>query len=232
MGELGKIFIQKMRTARRVVVLGGSRIGQLIASKLQRNGVKVKIIEPNLELCQELATQLENVDILNGDGTDRAFLIEQGVSSADAFVAVSKNEEINILSALLAKTLGVPRVMIAVSKPGYVPLAEAIGIDVAAIPTILAANKIIRFVLHGGVITASLIESGKLEIIEFVSSAQAATTGKMISEITFPKETTVIAIVHNETIFMPPEDKIIKPGDHVIIATPPESLQAIEKLFK
>jgi len=232
MGELGKIFIQKMRTARRVVVLGGSRIGQLIASKLQRNGVKVKIIEPNLELCQELATQLENVDILNGDGTDRAFLIEQGVSSADAFVAVSKNEEINILSALLAKTLGVPRVMIAVSKPGYVPLAEAIGIDVAAVPTILAANKIIRFVLHGGVITASLIESGKLEIIEFVSSAQAATTGKMISEITFPKETTVIAIVHNETIFMPPEDKIIKPGDHVIIATPPESLQAIEKLFK
>ena len=232
MDELGKIFIQKKRTAKRVVIFGGSRVGVLTASELQKRGVKVKIIEQDPIRCDELAAQLENVDILQGDGTDRTFLTEQGVSSADAFVATSENEEINILSALLAKTLDVPRVMVVVNKPGYIPLAEAIGIDVAAVPTILAANKIIRFVLRGGVISASLIEAQKLEAIEFVTGAQAVIANKKVTESGFPKETKVVAIVHNETIFIPPEDKIIKPGDHVVIVTPPESVQTIEKLFK
>ncbi|MFA6347720.1 MAG: Trk system potassium transporter TrkA, partial [Dehalococcoidales bacterium] len=224
MDELGKIFIQKKRTAKRVVIFGGSRVGVLTASELQKRGVKVKIIEQDPIRCDELAAQLENVDILQGDGTDRTFLTEQGVSSADAFVATSENEEINILSALLAKTLDVPRVMVVVNKPGYIPLAEAIGIDVAAVPTILAANKIIRFVLRGGVISASLIEAQKLEAIEFVTGAQAVIANKKVTECGFPKETKVVAIVHNETIFIPPEDKIIKPGDHVVIVTPPESV--------
>jgi trk system potassium uptake protein TrkA len=232
MDELGKIFIQSKRPAKRVVIFGGSRVAVLTASGLQKRGVKVKVIEPNPVRCQELATQLEKVDILQGEGTDRAYLLEQGISSADAFVAASDNEEINILSALLAKTLCVPRVMVVVNKPGYIRLAEAIGIDVAAVPTILAANKIIRFVLHGGVISASLIEGQQLEAIEFVTSAQASIANQNIIDVGLPKEAKVAAIVHNETIFIPPEDKIIKPGDHVIIVTPPESVQAIEKLFK
>lgn len=232
MDELGKIFIQSKRTAKKVVIFGGSRVGVLTASGLQKRGVKVKIIEQDPVRCQELATQLEKVDILQGDGTDRAFLLEQGVSSADAFVATSENEEINILVALLAKTLGVPRVMVVVNKPGYMPLAEAIGIDVAAMPTILAANKIIRFVLRGGVISAYLIEGQQLEVIEFVTSSQATIANKSIEEAGFPRESKVVAIVHNETIFIPPKDKIINPGDHVIIVTPPELVQTIEKLFK
>jgi Trk K+ transport system NAD-binding subunit len=122
--------------------------------------------------------------------------------------------------------------MVVINKPGYIRLAEAIGIDVAAVPTILAANKIIRFVLHGGVISASLIEGQQLEAIEFVTSAQATIANQNIIDAGFPREAKVAAIVHNETIFIPPEDKIIKPGDHVVIVTPPECVQAIEKLFK
>jgi trk system potassium uptake protein TrkA len=232
MDELGKIFIQSKRPARKVVILGGSRVGVLTASGLQKRGVKVKIIEQDPVRCQELASQLEKVDILQGDGTDRAFLLEQGVSSADAFVAASENEEINILCALLAKTLGVPRAMVVINKPGYIPLAEAIGIDVAAVPTILAANKIIRFVLRGGVISASLIEGQQLEAIEFVTSAQASIANQNITEAGLPKESTVVAIIRNETVFIPPGDNVIKPGDHVVIVTAPESVQTIEKLFK
>lgn len=232
MDELGKIFIQSKRPARKVVIFGGSRVGVLTASGLQKRGIKVKVIEPNPVRCQELATQLEKVDILQGEGTDRAYLLEQGISSADAFVAASDNEEINILSALLAKTLGVHRVMVVINKPGYIRLAKAIGIDVAAVPTILAANKIIHFALHGGAISASLIVGQQLEAIEFVTSEQAVIVNKNVADAGFPKEAKVVAIVHNETVFIPPEDKIIKAGDHVVIVTPPESVQAIEKLFK
>jgi trk system potassium uptake protein TrkA len=232
MEELGKLFIQTKRPTKRVVIFGGSHVGILTASGLQKRGVKVKIIEESAARCQELATQLENVDILHGEGTDRAFMVEQGVASADAFVATSDNDELNILSTLLAKTLGVRRVMVVINKPGYTPLAEAIGIDVAAVPTILAANKIIRFVLRGGVISAALIEGQQLEAIEFVTSAQSPVVNKTIAEAGFPKESTVAAIVRNEMAFIPPGDNPIQPGDHVVIVTPVEAVHAIEKLFK
>jgi trk system potassium uptake protein TrkA len=232
MKELGKIFIQTKRPTKRVVIFGGSRVGILAASGLQKRGVKVKLIEEDAARCQELANQVENVDILHGDGTDRAFLMEQGISSADAFVATSENDELNILCALLAKTLGVPRVMVVINKPGYIPLAEAIGIDVAAVPTILAANKIIRFVLRGGVISATLIEGQQLEAIEFVTSAQAPIVNKTVAEAGFPKESMTVAIVRNETVIIPPADSTIQPGDHVVIVTSLSEVHTIEKLFK
>ncbi len=232
MNELGKIFIQHKRPAKRVVILGGSRIGVLTAAGLQKRGVKVKIIESDAARCQEIAAHLENVDILEGDATDRNFLIEQGIPSADAFVATSENDELNILCTLLAKTLGVPRAMVILNKPGYLPLAEAVGIDVAAIPTLLAANKIIRFVLHGGVISTALIEGQQLEGIEFVTSLQAPIANKKISEAGFPKEALVVAIARNETVIIPPNDDVIQPGDHVIIVTALSAVHTIEKLFK
>jgi trk system potassium uptake protein len=232
MNEIGKLFVQPKRPARRVVIFGGSRIGVLTASGFQKKGVKVKIIENDANRCQDIAHQLEKVDILQGDGTDRNFLVEQSIPSADAFVAVSDNDELNILCALLAKTLGVLRVMVVINKPGYIPLAEAVGIDVAAIPTILAANKIIRFVLHGGVISTALLEGQQLEAIEFVTSAQAPIANKTILEAELPKEAIVGAIVRNETVIIPSSDSIIQPGDHVIIITTIPVIHTIEKLFK
>jgi len=116
MDELGKLFSQPKRPAKKVVIFGGGRIGFLTAESLQRRGVKVKIIENGLELCQEIAAKLENVEVLQGDGTDRSFLIEQGVPSADAFVATTDKDELNILCGLLAKNLGVPRSLVV--QPG------------------------------------------------------------------------------------------------------------------
>jgi Trk K+ transport system NAD-binding subunit len=82
------------------------------------------------------------------------------------------------------------------------------------------------------VISASLIEGQQLEAIEFVTSAQASIANQNITEAGLPKESTVVAIIRNETVFIPPGDNVIKPGDHVVIVTAPESVQTIEKLFK
>jgi trk system potassium uptake protein TrkA len=121
--------------------------------------------------------------------------------------------------------------MVVLSKPGYIPLAEAIGIDVAAVPTILTANKITRFVLHGGVVSTALLEGQQLEAIEFVTSSQAPIANKRISDLDFPKEATIGAIVRNETIIIPPYESEILPGDHVIIITTLPVIHTIEKLF-
>jgi len=232
MDELGKMFIQPKRPARKVVILGGGRIGFLTAEGLGRRGVKVKVIENDLDLCQEIAAQLEETEVLQGDGTDRNFLIEQGVPSADAFVATTESDEINILCGLLAKNLGVPRSLVVINKPGYIPLAEAIGVDVAALPALLAADKITRFVLRGGVISTALLEGQQLEAIEFVTSPQAHIANKKITEAGLPKEAVAGAIVRNELVIIPPGDSVVKPGEHVIIVAPLSAIPSVEKLFQ
>jgi len=232
MDELGKMFSQPKRPARKVVILGGGRIGFLTAEGLGKRGVKVKVIENDLDLCQEIAAQLEETEVLQGDGTDRNFLIEQGVPSADYFVATTESDEINILCGLLAKNLGVPRSLVVINKPGYIPLAEAIGVDVAALPALLAADKITRFVLRGGGISTALLEGQQLEAIEFVTSPQAHIANKKITEAGLPKEAVAGAIVRNELVIIPPGDSVVKPGEHVIIVAPLSAIPSVEKLFQ
>jgi trk system potassium uptake protein TrkA len=232
MDDLGKLLSRPQRPARRVVIFGGDRIGFLAAEGLQRRGVAAKIIEKDLALCEEIAARLENVDVLQGDGTDRGFLVEQGVPSADAFVATTDSDEINILCALLAKNLGVPRSLVVITKPGYIPLAEAIGVDVAALPTLLVADKITHFILHGGAISTALLEGQQLQAIEFVVNPAANIANKKISEAGLPKEAITGAIVRNDSVIIPPDDSIIKPGDHVIIVSTPSAIHAVEKPFK
>ena len=232
MAELGKLFSQPKRPAKRVVIIGGGRIGFLTAEGLQRRGVTVKVIENDIDLCQKVAAKLEKTEVLQGDGTDRDFLIEQGVPSADAFVATTDSDELNILCGVLAKSLGVPRSLVIINKPGYIPLAEAIGVDVAALPTILTADKITRFVLHGGAISSALLEGQQLQAIEFVVSPTAHIANKKITEAGLPKEAVVGAIVRNGSVIIPPGDSVVKPGEHVIIVSPLSAIHSVEKVFQ
>jgi trk system potassium uptake protein TrkA len=232
MDELGTMFSEPKRPAKSVVIFGGGRIGFLTADGLQRGGIKTKVIESDTTLCQEIAARLDRVEVVQGDGTDRNFLIEQGVPSADAFVATTLSDELNILCGLLAKNLGVPRSLVIINKPGYVPLAEAIGIDVAALPPLLAADKITRFVLHGGAISTALLEGKQLEAIEFVTGPTAYMVNRKISEAGLPKEAVAGAIVRDGTVIIPPDEHVVEPGDHVIIVSPLSVVPAVEKLFK
>ncbi len=232
MDELGERFAQPQRPAKSVVILGGGRVGFLVAEGLQGHGVLVKVIEENISRCQEVASKLEGAAVVQGDGTDRDFLIEQGVPSADAFVATTESDELNILCGLLAKNLGVSRSLILVNKLGYIPLAEAVGVDVAASPSLLTARKIAHFVLHGGAISAALLGGKQLQAVEFVTSPTAHIAQQKIVEAGLPKEAIVGAITHNDRVIIPPDDSMVQPGDHVIIVSPLSATPSVEKLFK
>jgi len=232
MNELGKLLSPPQRPAKKVVILGGERIGFLAAEGLARRGAQVRLIESSASLAEELASKLDNVEIIHGSGTSRDFLTEHGVPSADAYVATTMNDELNILSALLAKKLGVSRSMVVINNAGYIPLAEAIGIDVAALPTLLAADEITRFVLHGGAVATALLEGEKLEAIEFMASSTAYITNRKINEAGLPPEVVVIAVVRGSDVYLPPGETIVEPGDHIIIAVPISFVHQVEKYFK
>jgi trk system potassium uptake protein TrkA len=232
MDELGELFTQPQRPAKSVVILGGGRVGFLIAEGMQGHGISVKVIEKNISLCQEIAGALNQAVVVQGDGTDRDFLIEQGISSADAFVATTESDELNILCGLLAKNLGVSRSVVLVNKPAYIPIAEAVGVDVATSPVLLIARKIAHFVLHGGAISAALIGGKQIQAIEFATSPTAHIVNRRITEAGLPKEAIVGAITHNDTVIIPPNNSIVQPGDHVIIISPLSVTPSVEKLFK
>lgn len=232
MDDLGKIFSPPQRPARSAVILGGSRVGFLVAKELQRNGVRVKLIEKNAETAREIAAQLNGLVVIEGEGTDRDMLIEQGIPNADAFVATTYNDEVNILAGLLAKNLGVPRSLTIVNKPRYIPLAEAVGIDVAGSPTLLTARKIAHFVLSGGAISAALLEGKQLQAIEFVINPSSHIAGKNIAEADLPEGAVVGAITHNSQVIIPPGERVLKPEDHVIVIAPLAAVNSVEKVFK
>ncbi|UCH42716.1 MAG: NAD-binding protein, partial [Dehalococcoidales bacterium] len=232
MDKFGDMFTQPHRPVQNVVIFGGDRIGLLLAEGLQKRGVSVKVIEENLARCQEIAAVLQHAVVVQGNATDRDFLIEQGVTSADAFVSTAANDELNILCALLAKNIGVPRSLIVLNNPGYVRLAEAIGVDLAISPLLLTAGKITHFVLHGGAISATFVGGKELQAIEFVTGSTASIVDKKISEAGLPKEAIVGAIIHNDTVIIPPNDSVILLGDHVIVISPLSATPSVERLFK
>jgi len=232
MDELGEMFAQPQRPVNSVVILGGGRIGFLIAEGLHKYGISVKVIEKDINRGEEIAARLDGATVLQGDGTDRDFLIEEGVPQADAFVATTDSDELNILCGLLAKSLGVRRNVVITTKPSYIPLAEAIGIDVVSSPPLLTAGKIARFVLHGGAISAAYIGVNEVQAVEFVTSLKAHIAQRKISKAGLPKEAIVGAIVNDNQVIIPPDDRTVQPGDHVIIISPLSVIPDVEKLFQ
>ena len=232
MDALGEMFAPPQKLANNVVILGGGRIGFLIAEGLHKYDISVKIIEKDIEKGLDIAAKLEGATVLRGDGTDRDFLVEQDVPAADAFVATTDSDELNILCGLLAKNLGVSRSIIVANQPAYIPLAESVGIDVVSSPPLLTASKIAHFILHGGAISAAYLGGKELQAIEFVTSAKAHVAGRKVAKADLPKEAIAGAIIHNNQVIIPPDDSTIHPGDHVIIISPLPVIPDVEKLFK
>ncbi len=232
MDEFGQMFTPPQRPVRSVVIFGGGRGGFLVAERTERRGIAVKIIEPSMSVCQDIAARLGKATVLQGDATDRELLIEQGVPSADAFLATTSSDELNILCGLLAKNLGVSRSIITVNKPGYISLAEAVGVDVAVSPLLLVAGRITHFVLHGGAISAPFIGGKDLQAIEFVTGSAAPVARRSLAEAGLPREAVAGAIVHDDRVIIPPDDTVVHSGDHVIIVSAPSVTPAVERLFK
>ncbi len=126
--------------AKKIMILGGSRVGKHVAMNLQRE-CEVKVIDLDLERCQVLADRLENTLVINGDGRNAELLVEEGIMRMDAFVAVTGNSETNILSCLLAKKLGVKKTIAEVENMEYINLAENTGIDTIINKKISAASR-------------------------------------------------------------------------------------------
>jgi trk system potassium uptake protein TrkA len=215
----------------RVIIVGGGETGLALATSLDTTNINTKIIEKDGQRCLELAEKLEKVVVLNGDGTDREFLMEENVADVDIMVVLTGDEESNVLISLLGKALGAKKTVTRIGKLGYIPLVSAIGIDTVVSPRLSAIRTILQYIRKGKVISEAPLKGEGAEVIEVEALETSDIVNIPLSKVKFPKEAIVGAIVRGEEIIIPRGHNMIKPHDHLIIFALKGAIPKLEKLF-
>lgn len=213
-----------------IMILGGGKIGRRVASLLS-NKMQVKLIDSNPEKAFELADELPNTLIIQGDGRDIDLLAQEGIIDVDAFIAVTEDAETNIITCLMAKHLGVKKVIALVDKVEYVPLTQTIGLDSLINKKLIAANNIVRFIKKGEIISYSSLEGIDAVVMEFVAQPGSKITEDVISESNFPKDAIIGGYIRNNESFIALGNSKIRAGDKVVVFSLPEAVTKIEKFF-
>lgn len=229
--KLKQLFGVEEEYIKSAVIMGCGRLGIGVAKTLSDNGLKVKLIDYNPERVQKAAEELHKVLVFRGDTTDTETLKEAGVESADYFLALTGDDEKNVLSALLAKNLGVKRTTVLYTKPDYIDLIEAIGVDRAISVRLAVANEILSLLHIGGVAHVALVEEGRAEVLEFNIDEKTKILGKALKEIHFPEGSIVGIALRNDQIIIPKGDYIAELNDRIIIFALPEAVKKVEHIL-
>ena len=241
---------QMDRPVRRVMIAGGGKVGLRLAREIG-SACEVKIIETQRQRCEYLATQLPaEVLVLHGDSTDEDLLGDENVEDMDLFLALTSDDEDNILSCLLAKRLGARRVLAVINRRAYADLVQGTQIDIAISPSHTVIGELLAYVRRGDVEAVHSLRRGAAEALEAIVRGDVKTcrmAGRRIEEIPLPKGAQVGAIVRGlhrpdgseagndarPEVIIAHHDTLIQPHDHVIVFVPRKRMvREIEKLFQ
>ena len=213
-----------------MMILGGSRIGIRVATELQ-DEVNIKLVDYNAEKAYRLAETLEKTLIINEDGRNTEAMMEEGLANMDAFVAVTGRSETNILAAMLAKRMGVKKVIAEVENLNYINLAESIGIDTIINKKLVTASNIFRFTMSTDVQAIKCLTGSDAEVMEFIVKPNSPATKSRIGEMGLPDDATIGGIVRGDKVFIATDNMTINPYDRVVVFVLPESVGKVGRFF-
>lgn len=238
---------------RRVIIAGGGNIGLRLAKAIEKT-VAVKLIERDRRRAEHLAAELERSVVLRGDSTDEALLDSESVEETDMFLALTNDEEDNIMSASLAKQMGARRTLALINRKSYVDLVQGGRIDIAISPAQTSIGQLLARVRRGDVAAVHSLRRGAAEALEVIAHGDAKhckVIGRKLEELDLPDGATIAAIVRQTgtsrteyrdlvpyevpivEVIMAHHDTVIRPDDHVIVFCTSKKLVAkVEKLFQ
>lgn len=220
--------------ARRIVIAGGGNIGYGLTKQLletKGRGVQIKMIEANKNRAHYLSEKLSNIVILNGNSLDQNILDEAAIDKAETFVAVTNDDESNILASLLAKQQGAKRVVTLVNNNIYSPLVGPLGVDTIVNPRTMIVSTIMQHVRKGRIKSLYNLRDGFAEIIEAEVSDSSSIVNAQIDELELPQEIVVAAIIRDEEVIIPEPNHMIKVEDRIIILADADHVAEVEKMF-
>jgi trk system potassium uptake protein TrkA len=220
---------------RRIILAGGGNIGSNLARQLERNH-HVKIIERDPERAETIAENLEKAIVLVGDCADEDLLREESIDTTDVYCVVTNDDEANILSSMLAKRMGVEKVIAIINRPSYVDLVESSSIDIAVSPQQITIGALLTHIRRGNMVRIHSLRKGAAEAIEAVAlgdKRSSKVVGRAIEDIKLPPGTTIPAIVRGDDVIIAHHDTVILENDHVILFVPDKrQIAAVERLFQ
>jgi trk system potassium uptake protein len=223
------------RPHKRIVIAGGGLVGEKLAAGIERR-FSVKVIEIDPERCRHLSEHLSRTVVLHGDATDRELLLEENIEHSDAFCALTNDDEVNIMSSLLAKRLGVRQVMALINKPSYVDLVQGGDIDIAISPQQSTTSELLGHVRRGDVARVHSLRRGAAEALEAIAHGteeDSKVVGRRVDQIPLPPGTTIGAIVRGEQVLIAHDHVVVESDDHVILfLIDKRRVHAVEKLFQ
>ena len=219
---------------KRIVIAGGGQIGERLAEAIESR-YQVKIIEMNPARCRYLSDTLDSTVVLQGSASDRDLMLEENIADADVFLALTNDDEANIMSSLLAKRLGAKKVMTIINNPAYVDLIQGGEIDIAISPQLATIGTLLAHVRRGDIVSVHSLRRGAAEAIEAIAhgdSKSSKVIGRSIGEINLPPGTTIGAIIRDEEVLIAHDSTVINAGDHVILfLVDKKHIRDVEKLF-
>ena len=215
---------------RNMMILGGSRIGVRIARELQED-VNIKLVDYNAEKAFRLAEYLDKTLIINEDGRDTEAMLEEDIQGMDAFVAVTGRSETNILAAMLAKRMGVKKVIAEVENINYISLAESIGVDTIINKKLVTASNIFRFTMATDVQAVKCLTGSQAEVMEFIVKPNSPATKVPVSELGLPEDAIIGGVVRGDRVFIAVDETEIMPYDRVVVFSMPESVMQVAEYF-
>lgn len=216
----------------RVFIFGGKQAGIWMAQQLEAQGVAVKIFETDPRRCEKMATILKDTIIINGDGRDEAELVEHNIHDADAYLALTPDDEDNIIACLLARRLGANKIVALTDHLNYFTMAQRLGINTLVSPRLAAVDRILQFVRKGRVLSVTSFREEEAEAIELLASASSRFTGKKLRDLRLPREAIIGAVARaSGEVIVPRGDTSIEAGDRVIFFALSKIVPKLEKAF-
>ncbi|MEX0942872.1 MAG: Trk system potassium transporter TrkA [Pseudomonadales bacterium] len=223
------------RPNRRLIIAGGGHIGLGLAQAVE-DKYGVRIIERSRQRCYELSEILNRTIVLAGDASDRELLLEENIEETDVFCAVTNDDEANIMSSMLAKSLGARKVITLINNPAYVDLIEGSEIDIAISPQQATLGSILQHIRRGDVVRVHSLRRGAAEAIEAIAHGDRRSSkvvGKTLGQIELPPGTNIGAIVRGSDVIIAHDDILVESDDHLILfLVDKRRIPEVEKLFQ
>jgi len=212
--------LQKLEAPyQKIMIAGGGNIGAGLARLLEKNH-QVKLIEHSAKRAAYLASELNDTLVFAGDSSDQELLMEEHIDQFDVFIAVTNDDEANIMSSLLAKRLGVRKAMVLIQRSAYIDLVHGSNIDIAVSPQHATISALLTHVRRGNINNVYSLRGGAAEAIEIVAKGDEKSSkviGKTIQQIKLPPGTTIAAIVRGEEVLIAHSNTKIETEDHVVL---------------
>ncbi len=220
---------------KRIMIIGGGNIGRRVAASLEQD-YNVKLIDHNPIRSEEIANELDNTLVILGDAADEELLQEEGIEKVDVFCALTNDDEANILSSMLAKSMGARKVMTLINRAAYVDLIQSGNIDIAISPQQATIGTLLTHIRRGDVVKVHSLRRGAAEAIEAIAHGEensSKVVGKAIEDIKLPPGTTIGAIVRGKEVIIAHHDTVIQSEDHVILfLVDKKFIPVVERLFQ